>query len=268
PPSVRAHLSRIQRELVSEMGATHGGAVVEGRDIGAVIVPDARLKIWLTASPEARGRRRAVELAEGAVPGTAVVDGSVEQLARRDGLDSSRRASPLHQAQDAHAIDTTPYTAQQVIDLVLELWHTVKLPADDRREAVVEDVPGVTRDRVAYDANWRGRRFIVVDTGGWEPDAVGLQARVAAQAEYAVTAADAVLLVVDATVGATDTDEAVARVLRRAKKHAVLAANKVDDSRTEADASSLWSLGLGEPFPVSALHGRGCGELLDAILDA
>jgi GTP-binding protein len=137
-----------------------------------------------------------------------------------------------------------------------------------RREAVVEDVPGVTRDRVAYDANWRGRRFIVVDTGGWEPDAVGLQARVAAQAEYAVAAADAVLLVVDATVGATDTDEAVARVLRRAKKSAVLAANKVDDSRTEADAASLWSLGLGEPFPVSALHGRGSGELLDAVLDA
>ncbi|MDX6221681.1 MAG: GTPase, partial [Frankiales bacterium] len=137
-----------------------------------------------------------------------------------------------------------------------------------RREAVVEDVPGVTRDRVAYDANWRGRRFIVVDTGGWEPDAVGLQARVAAQAEYAVAAADAVLLVVDATVGATDTDEAVARVLRRSKKSAVLAANKVDDSRTEADAASLWSLGLGEPFAVSALHGRGSGELLDAILDA
>jgi GTP-binding protein len=137
-----------------------------------------------------------------------------------------------------------------------------------RREAVVEDVPGVTRDRVAYDANWRGRRFIVVDTGGWEPDAVGLQARVAAQAEYAVAAADAVLLVVDATVGATDTDEAVARVLRRSKKSAVLAANKVDDSRTEADATSLWSLGLGEPFAVSALHGRGSGELLDAVLDA
>ena len=137
-----------------------------------------------------------------------------------------------------------------------------------RREAVVEDVPGVTRDRVAYDANWRGRRFIVVDTGGWEPDAVGLQARVAAQAEYAVAAADAVLLVVDATVGATDTDEAVARVLRRSKKSAVLAANKVDDARTEADATSLWSLGLGEPYAVSALHGRGSGELLDAVLDA
>jgi GTP-binding protein len=137
-----------------------------------------------------------------------------------------------------------------------------------RREAVVEDVPGVTRDRVAYDANWRGRRFIVVDTGGWEPDAVGLQARVAAQAEYAVAAADAVLLVVDASVGATDTDEAVAKVLRRAKKRAVLAANKVDDARTEADAASLWSLGLGEPYAVSALHGRGSGDLLDAVLEA
>jgi GTP-binding protein len=137
-----------------------------------------------------------------------------------------------------------------------------------RREAVVEDVPGVTRDRVAYDAIWRGRRFSVVDTGGWEPDAVGLAARVAAQAEVAVAAADAVLLVVDATVGATDTDDAVARVLRRARKPVVLAANKVDDVRTEADATALWSLGLGEPRPVSALHGRGSGDLLDALLDA
>jgi GTP-binding protein len=137
-----------------------------------------------------------------------------------------------------------------------------------RREAVVEDVPGVTRDRVAYDAIWNGRAFIVVDTGGWEPDARGLAARVAAQAEVAVDAADAVLLVVDATVGATDTDDAVARVLRRAGKPVVLAANKVDDERTEADAQGLWSLGLGEPHPVSAIHGRGSGDLLDAILAA
>jgi GTP-binding protein len=137
-----------------------------------------------------------------------------------------------------------------------------------RREAVVEDVPGVTRDRVAYDATWRGRRFTVVDTGGWEPDARGLAAQVAMQAEVAVTAADAVLLVVDATVGATDADEAVAKVLRRAKKPVVLAANKVDDARSESDATSLWSLGLGEPLAVSALHGRGSGDLLDAVLDA
>jgi GTP-binding protein len=137
-----------------------------------------------------------------------------------------------------------------------------------RREAVVQDVPGVTRDRVAYDALWRGRRFTVVDTGGWELDARGLAGRVAAQAEHAVSTADAVLLVVDATVGATETDAQVARVLRRGGRPVVLAANKVDDERAESDAASLWSLGLGEPYSVSALHGRGSGDLLDAILDA
>jgi GTP-binding protein len=135
-----------------------------------------------------------------------------------------------------------------------------------RREAVVEDVPGVTRDRVAYEAEWAGRRFTVVDTGGWERDARGIHLRVAEQAEIAIELADAVLFVVDATVGSTDTDEAVVKVLRRAGKPVVLAANKVDDARAEADASMLWSLGLGEPYAVSALHGRGSGDLLDACL--
>ncbi|MCP2261306.1 GTP-binding protein [Streptoalloteichus tenebrarius] len=137
-----------------------------------------------------------------------------------------------------------------------------------RREAVVQDVPGVTRDRVAYDALWNGRRFTVLDTGGWEPDAQGLQAAVAAQAELAMSTADAILLVVDATVGATTTDEAVAKVLRRSKRPVLLCANKVDDERLMADVASLWSLGLGEPMPVSALHGRGSGDLLDAVLNA
>jgi GTP-binding protein len=137
-----------------------------------------------------------------------------------------------------------------------------------RREAVVQDVPGVTRDRVSYDANWNGRAFTVVDTGGWDPDARGLYERIAAQAEIAVSVADAVLFVVDATVGITDADEAVVRILRRAKKPVVLAANKVDDLRGEAEAAGLWNLGLGEPYVVSALHGRGSGDLLDAILDA
>ncbi|MGH3342628.1 MAG: ribosome biogenesis GTPase Der [Carbonactinosporaceae bacterium] len=137
-----------------------------------------------------------------------------------------------------------------------------------RREAVVQDVPGVTRDRVAHDAGWSGRRFTVVDTGGWQPDAAGLAARVTEQAELAIRTADAVLLVVDATVGATDIDEAVARVLQRTGKPVVLAANKVDDRPREADAATLWSLGLGEPYPVSALHGRGSGDLLDAVLQA
>src|SRR5256886_10240022 len=139
------------------------------------------------------------------------------------------------------------------------------------RQAVVEDKPGVTRDRVAYDALWNGRAFTLVDTGGWEPSIEGsesLAARVAAQARVAVDAADAVLFVVDATVGVTDADAAVASVLRRSGKPVVVAANKVDDTRAESEVAALWSLGLGEPAPVSALHGRGSGDLLDLVLDA
>jgi GTPase len=139
------------------------------------------------------------------------------------------------------------------------------------RQAVVEDTPGVTRDRVTYDATWRGRAFTLVDTGGWEPSVEGtpaLAARVAAQARVAVDAADAVLFVVDAVVGVTDADAAVAAVLRRSSKPVVLAANKVDDAPGEPEVHGLWSLGLGEPVPVSALHGRGSGDLLDAVLDA
>jgi GTPase len=135
-----------------------------------------------------------------------------------------------------------------------------------RREAVVEDVPGVTRDRVSYDATWAGRAFTVVDTGGWDPDARGVAERIKEQAEMAVTLADAVLFVVDATVGITDADEAVVRVLRKSQKPVILAANKVDDERAEAEAYGLWNLGLGEPYSVSALHGRGSGDLLDAVL--
>jgi len=135
-----------------------------------------------------------------------------------------------------------------------------------RREAVVEDTPGVTRDRVSYQAEWNGRRFTLVDTGGWEPDAKGINASVAAQAEVAIDLADAVLFVVDAMVGPTATDEYVVKLLRKTKKPVFLAANKVDDARQEPEAAALWSLGLGEPHPVSALHGRGVADLLDVIL--
>jgi GTP-binding protein len=143
------------------------------------------------------------------------------------------------------------------------------------RQAVVEDTPGVTRDRVAYDAVWRGRAFTLVDTGGWEPylgdtahASRSLAEQVTAQARLSVAAADAVLFVVDAVVGITDADEAVAAVLRRSGKPVVLAANKVDDAPGEPAAAALWSLGLGEPYPVSALHGRGSGDLLDVVLAA
>jgi GTPase len=135
-----------------------------------------------------------------------------------------------------------------------------------RREAVVQDVPGVTRDRVSYDALWTGRRFVVQDTGGWEPDAKGLQQLVAEQASVAMRTADAVILVVDAVVGATAGDEAAARILRRSGKPVFLAANKVDSEKGESDAAALWSLGIGEPYAVSAIHGRGVADLLDAIV--
>lgn len=136
-----------------------------------------------------------------------------------------------------------------------------------RREAVVEDTPGVTRDRVAYDAEWSGRRFTLLDTGGWEIGAQGIHLRVAEQAEVAIDMADVVVFVVDAVVGATDDDEAVVKLLRASGKPVVLVANKVDDQRFEPDAAALWNLGLGEPHPVSALHGRGSGDALDAVLD-
>ena len=137
-----------------------------------------------------------------------------------------------------------------------------------RREAVVEDVPGVTRDRVVYEGEWAGHRFLMVDTGGWEREAKGMAAQVAAQAERAMAEADVIAFVLDATVGATDADEDVVALLRRTKKPVILVAIKVDDARADADAAMLWSLGLGEPFAVSSLHGRGFGELLDAFIAA
>ncbi|WP_460773314.1 ribosome biogenesis GTPase Der [Microbacterium sp. GXF7504] len=135
-----------------------------------------------------------------------------------------------------------------------------------RREAVVEDTPGVTRDRVTYKAEWLDRRFSLVDTGGWEPDARGIDKSVAAQAEVAVDLADVVLFVVDAMVGATSTDEHVVKMLRRSGKPVLLVANKIDDARQEPEAAALWNLGLGEPHPVSAIHGRGVADLLDKIM--
>jgi len=135
-----------------------------------------------------------------------------------------------------------------------------------RREAVVQDTPGVTRDRVSYKAHWNTASFTVVDTGGWEPDAKGLAKSVALQAEVAIDLADAILFVVDATVGATATDEHVVKLLRQTSRPVILVANKVDSERQEADVSALWSLGLGEPWPVSALHGRGVADLLDHVI--
>jgi GTP-binding protein len=137
-----------------------------------------------------------------------------------------------------------------------------------RRIAVVEEHPGVTRDRKSVEAEWTGVAFDLVDTGGWMASGDALDDKVSEQAERALAEADLILCVVDASVGATDDDLSVARIVKRTGRPAILVANKVDDPRHEAAIWELMSLGLGEPMPLSALHGRGTGDLLDAVVAA
>ncbi|MGH2597145.1 MAG: ribosome biogenesis GTPase Der [Actinomycetota bacterium] len=135
-----------------------------------------------------------------------------------------------------------------------------------RRETIAHESPGVTRDRVEVEATWRGRRFALVDTGGYTRSTRGIDPLVANQADRAAAEADLILLVVDAQSGPTEEDAVLARRLRRSPVVVLLVANKVDGDREEADATALYSLGLGEPMPVSALHGRGAGDLLDRMV--
>jgi GTPase len=137
-----------------------------------------------------------------------------------------------------------------------------------RRETIVEERPGVTRDRKDLEAEWAGREFTLVDTGGWQPGGVALDKLVSAQAQRAIDEADAVLFVVDVTVGPTEEDAAVARLLLRSGTPVVLAVNKVDNESREAESWEFAGLGFPQPWPVSALHGRGAGELLDALVMA
>jgi GTP-binding protein len=135
-----------------------------------------------------------------------------------------------------------------------------------RREAIVEQKPGVTRDRKSVEADWQGREFRLVDTGGWMAGGTDLDRKVSEQSEQAIRAADVVMFVVDATIGVTDDDADVANLLRRIERPVVVVANKVDDRQHEAAIWDLMSLGLGEPIPISALHGRGTGDLLDLVV--
>ncbi|BDR53031.1 cytidylate kinase [Bombiscardovia nodaiensis] len=135
-----------------------------------------------------------------------------------------------------------------------------------RRAAVVEDTPGVTRDRVSYEAEWAGTDFKIVDTGGWEADAQGIGSAIADQAQLAVSLADAVLFVVDGQVGLTDMDTRMVTMLRKAGKPVVLAVNKLDSTNADYTAAEFWKLGMGEPYAISAMHGRGVGDLLDAAV--
>jgi GTP-binding protein len=276
-PEVRASLLSLQRRLIN---SAERGIVVEGRDIGTVVAPDAPLKIYLQADIAARAARRSTEI-------SAPISNVSESLSQRDQIDSTRAVSPLAKASDAVLIDSTELDLEETVERVWELLKErslLGLPIVailgrpnvgkstlinrfiGRREAIVEDTPGVTRDRVQYECEWGGRRFIIMDTGGWESKPDGISVQVSASAELAMQEADVLAFVVDAHVGALDEDDILVQELRKVKKPMVLIANKVDSDVDEADAHALWNLGLGEPRFVSALHGRGSGDLLDHIV--
>jgi len=276
-PQIREELLGIQRKIISQAPR---GIVVEGRDIGTVVVPDAALKIYLTADLDARAYRRENETDDKSVD----VKSSLEN---RDSIDSTRTVSPLAMAFDAVEVDSTNLDLDETVERIWELLRQrslLGLPIVailgrpnvgkstlinrflGRREAIVEDTPGVTRDRVQYECEWGGRRFIIMDTGGWEAKPDGISVQVSAGAEIAMQEADVLAFVVDAQVGALDEDDILVQHLRKAKKPLILIGNKVDGEREESEAHGLWSLGLGEPYFVSALHGRGSGDLLDHIV--
>ena len=276
---VRKKLMEIQREYINNAPI---GIVVEGRDIGTVIAPNAQLKIYLHADINARTQRRAGEITE-----NLAINTITQSLESRDEIDTTRAISPLAQAEDAAVIDSTRMTLQEVVD---QIWKWLKqrnllgLPTIavigrpnvgkstlvnrmiGRREAIVEDTPGVTRDRVKYEAEWNGRRFFLIDTGGWEVKPEGISEKITAGAEAAIREADLVMFVVDAQVGALDEDQSLVDLLRKSGKKVILVGNKIDNAEDEADGYALWNLGLGEPRFVSALHGRGSGDLLDLLI--
>ncbi|MFY9189823.1 MAG: ribosome biogenesis GTPase Der [Lawsonella sp.] len=316
-PAVRTRLVAIQRELAQQ----DPGAIVDGRDIGTVVLPNAPLKIFLTASAEARAQRRhEQDLEAGRESDYKEVLASV---IARDKADTEREVSPLTKADDAIVVDSTGNEFEETVEIITHIARTsmqegeagdeadaeesAEAEWDDlaedylghsvadeepellpvvaivgrpnvgkstlvnrligRREAVVEDFSGVTRDRNSYEALWNGRRFMVMDTGGWEPDAKGIHREIAQQAEAAMKIADIVVLVVDSQVGITTTDEIFARNLVRADIPVLVAANKSDSPNRDGDAAEFWGLALGEPFPVSSLHGRGAADLLDRIVE-
>ena len=278
-PKVRNHLLELQRKYIADAPI---GIVVEGRDIGTVVAPQAQLKIYLHADIDARALRRESEMLE------KINRQEVSKsLSSRDEIDSTRAISPLSQAEDAAVIDSTRLSLQEVVD---QIWKWLKqrnllgLPTVavigrpnvgkstlvnrmiGRREAIVEDTPGVTRDRVKYEAEWNGRRFFLIDTGGWEVKPEGISEKITAGAEAAIKESDLVMFVVDAQVGALDEDQSLVDLLRKSGKKVILVGNKIDNAEDESDGYALWNLGLGEPHFVSALHGRGSGDLLDFLI--
>lgn len=369
-PEVRENLVALQRSLAFAAGR----CVVEGRDIGTVVLADAPVKIFMTASAEVRAQRRYDQ--DVAAGRDVDYDAVLADVQRRDEADSSRATSPLRPADDAVIVDTGEMDIDEVLEKLAELtvasakpdsldspselifrtadgevlgesdfvsaefseygddefeegnesgpdeffitgpddftlegagdmpesdedWEALEeafgVLGDDeaehealctvaivgrpnvgkstlvnrfigRREAVVEDFPGVTRDRISYLGEWTGRRFWVQDTGGWDPDAKGIHAAIARQAETAMATADVIVFVVDSKVGITSTDEVIARKLQRSEVPVIVVANKCDADAQLGDVAEFWALGLDNPYPVSAQHGKGAADVMDEVL--
>lgn len=282
-PEVRTFLFQLQRSLIDK---SERGIVVEGRDIGTVVAPDADLKIYLSADLRARSMRRESELAD---MNLLEIDQEVSQeLEERDAFDSSRAISPLRRADDAVVVDSTLLSLDETVEYI---WNIMKqrgligIPTVvivgrpnvgkstlvnrilGSKDAIIEDTPGVTRDRVRYETEWNGKRFSLVDTGGWLPSGEGIEIKIAEAAAASIHDADLVLFVVDAKVGIQSDDLALVELLRKSQRKTLLIGNKVDSDKDELDAHSLWNLGLGEPIFVSAAHGRGSGDLLDSVVN-
>lgn len=283
-PQVREVLRAIQRSLGAD------GCVMEGRDIGTVVFRDADVKIFLSAVEGVRAGRR--ERERGRTTGVR------KAISQRDALDSM--TNPLFPAPDALVLDTTSLGPEEVLAAALAMVERKRpaagSPVPDsrppsgapvvavvgrpnvgkstlvnrlvgRRVAIAHESPGVTRDRHEHPVRWGGRSFLLVDTGGMRLKPAGIEAKVARQAIEALEAADLTLLLVDTTTGIMEEDEALARQLRGLKTPVLVVANKVDSEAQEPLATEFHALGLGEPLVVSALHGRGSGEVLDRILD-
>jgi GTP-binding protein len=291
-PAVRTWMRDAQRKL----GAR--GAVMEGRDIGTVVFPDADAKFFLAAPLGVRAERRAGERGGrngSRAPHVVDVGHAVDARDRQDAA-----TNPMEPAPGAHVLDTTALDADQVFDAAMELVasevgdlrradeasgrarsaprvaivgrqnvgkSTLLNRLAGRKVAIAHETPGVTRDRLEVAVTWGGRSFVLVDTGGFVHGAAGIEASVATQAARAAREADLVLLIVDASTGVQEEDATLARRILRSGVPALVVANKVDGEGQDPEAAAFISLGLGEPMPVSALHGRGAGDLLDRVAD-
>jgi len=276
-PEVRRSLLIMQHRLIDK---AFSGIVVEGRDIGSTVIPGADLKLHLFADLAVRAARRALE-----IQGSGEI--VAESLAHRDRIDSTRSASPYQVPEDAIDLDSTDLNLEETVDLIWQMIierELVGIPKvvligrpnvgksslinriTGRADAITEDRPGITRDQVEHQASWNGQDFVIVDTGGLDRELEGLDASAAERSLASTRDADMVIFVTDGQTGLIEQDEAIVSNLRRIDVPIMLVVNKVDNENDELRGHEFWSLGLGEPHFVSALHGRGSGDLLDAIV--